>query len=63
MKPIKIPNYAALARALKLERRRVWTWFQPGRRIPGERVLAVERATGISRYRLRPDLYPRERAR
>jgi DNA-binding transcriptional regulator YdaS (Cro superfamily) len=30
------------------------------RRVPAERVLAVERATGISRSDLRPDLYPRE---
>jgi DNA-binding transcriptional regulator YdaS (Cro superfamily) len=29
-------------------------------RVPAERVLAVEAATGISRHDLRPDLYPRE---
>lgn len=32
------------------------------RRIPAERVLDVERLTGISRHELRPDLYPLERA-
>lgn len=26
-------------------------------RVPAERVLAVERITGVSRYRLRPDVY------
>lgn len=30
------------------------------RRIPAERVLEVERVTGVSRHDLRPDLYPRE---
>lgn len=27
-------------------------------RVPAERVLDVERVTGIPRYELRPDLYP-----
>lgn len=27
-------------------------------RVPAERVLDVERITGISRHKLRPDLYP-----
>ena len=30
--------------------------------IPPKYVLGVERATGISRHALRPDLYPREAA-
>lgn len=29
-------------------------------RIPAERVLEVERHTGVSRHELRPDLYPRD---
>jgi hypothetical protein len=29
-------------------------------RVPAERVLDVERVTGISRYELRPDIYPSE---
>lgn len=28
------------------------------KQVPAERVLDVERATGVSRHRLRPDLYP-----
>jgi hypothetical protein len=31
------------------------------RRVPAERVLDVERLTGIERHVLRPDIYPRER--
>lgn len=33
-------------------------WRATGR-IPAERVLTVERITGIPRHELRPDLYPR----
>jgi TorA maturation chaperone TorD len=44
----------ALARALGVSQPAVSTW----RRIPAERVLAVEAATGVSRTALRPDLYP-----
>ena len=34
-------------------------WIATGR-IPAERVLQVERVSGVPRYELRPDLYPRE---
>ena len=30
------------------------------KRVPAERVLAVEAATGVPRQQLRPDLYPTE---
>ena len=33
------------------------------KQVPAERVLDVERATGISRHDLRPDLYPPEEVR
>jgi DNA-binding transcriptional regulator YdaS (Cro superfamily) len=29
-------------------------------RVPARRVLAVERASGVPRHELRPDLYPQE---
>lgn len=32
------------------------------KRVPAERVLDVERVTGVSRHDLRPDIYPREEA-
>lgn len=37
----------------------VAAWKNRGR-IPALRVLDVERATGIPRYKIRPDLYPLE---
>jgi DNA-binding transcriptional regulator YdaS (Cro superfamily) len=48
-------SWAALARALKKTRAGVWQW----KRVPAERVLAVEKATGVPRHELRPDLYPK----
>lgn len=33
-------------------------WLQSSKRLPANYVLAVEAATGVSRYLLRPDIYP-----
>lgn len=45
-----------LARALGITIGAVSQWD----RVPAERVLDVERVTGISRHELRPDIYPIE---
>ena len=50
---------SALARTLKCKPQAVQKWCATGK-VPAERVLAVEAATGISRSDLRPDLYPAE---
>lgn len=44
----------ALAKALGMTQPAVSQW----ERVPAERVLAVEAATGVSRTIIRPDLYP-----
>lgn len=44
----------ALSLQLGLSRAAVAQW----KRVPAERVLEVERLTGVPRQRLRPDLYP-----
>ncbi len=49
-----IGGNTALARALGISPQAVPQW----NRVPSERVLEVERVTGVSRHRLRPDLYP-----
>jgi DNA-binding transcriptional regulator YdaS (Cro superfamily) len=49
-----------LARALSVTPGAIWQWAEE--RVPAERVLQVEKATGVSRHDLRPDLYPREDA-
>lgn len=45
-----------LAKQIGISRAAFWHW----RRVPAERVIAVEAATGIPRERLRPDLYPQK---
>jgi TorA maturation chaperone TorD len=47
---------SALARALGISQPAISSW----KRIPAERVLAIESITGISRSELRPDLYPQQ---
>ena len=47
-------SLAKLAAALDVNKSTVTRW---GNRIPPERLLAIERATGIPRQKLRPDLF------
>lgn len=63
-KPIKravelAGGQAALARIVGVTQPTVWAWLRKGE-MPAEYVLATERATGISRHALRPDIYPRD---
>lgn len=70
MKQRKTPRHPGLAEALErvpaprlagelsrfgeaITPQAVWKWD----RVPSARCLDVERATGVSRYRLRPDIY------
>lgn len=55
-----VKGNTGLSRALgeEITPQAVSQWKQ----VPAERVLQVERATGVSRHRLRPDLYPAEQA-
>lgn len=46
---------AKLARLLGITSQAVSQW----QRVPAERVLDVESLTGVPRYDLRPDIYPR----
>jgi DNA-binding transcriptional regulator YdaS (Cro superfamily) len=46
-----------IARRLNINVSAVSRWFSRGK-IPAERVLAVEEISGVSRSRLRPDIYP-----
>lgn len=48
---------SALARRVGVQPQSVNLWVRHGR-VPAERVLAVEAATGVPRHELRPDLYP-----
>lgn len=49
----KVGGMAQLAAKLGIARQAIYQWS----RIPAERVVDVERVTGIPRAELRPDLY------
>ena len=49
-----------LARLISLEMGVSAAAVSKWRRVPAERVIAVERITGIPRRELRPDIYPDE---
>lgn len=52
---------SALGRKIRRDQRTIWAWLNTTQKVPAEDVLAVENATEgkISRYELRPDIYPR----
>ena len=52
----KAGGLAGIADPLGISMQAVSQWDE----VPPLRVIAVERITGVSRYELRPDLYPRE---
>lgn len=56
----KAGSQKALADLLGLRQSHISNWKNRNKRIPAERVLDVERATGVPRHELRPDLYPLE---
>ena len=56
----KAGGQSALARILGCTPQAVQRMCSTGK-VPAERVLAIEEATGVSRHDLRPDLYPKEK--
>jgi DNA-binding transcriptional regulator YdaS (Cro superfamily) len=55
-----VGGQTALARLLGFRSQgAIANWIAAGR-VPAERVLSVERVSGVSRCALRPDLYPPE---
>jgi DNA-binding transcriptional regulator YdaS (Cro superfamily) len=50
---------SALARALGVSPQAVQQWVFAGR-VSHKKVIDVEKASGVSRFELRPDLYPPE---
>lgn len=47
-----------MGRLLGVSQPTVWKWLQRTKRLPAEHCLAVEIETGVSKYLLRPDIYP-----
>jgi DNA-binding transcriptional regulator YdaS (Cro superfamily) len=48
-----------LGHAIGVTPERVRMWLHRDN-LPAEYVIAIERATGVSRHELRPDIYPKE---
>jgi len=62
-KAVKIAgSQSNLARQIGVSQPRVWHWINKASVIPAEYVLPIERATGITRHELRPDIYPQDDA-
>lgn len=55
-------NQSEMARVCGCTQGNIWQLINNGSKLPGQYVLRVEAATGVSRHDLRPDLYPREHA-
>ena len=60
LKAVKLAgSQTALAKKIGVRQMYVWNWLNRSKgKVPGEYVLPIERATGVPRYELRPDLYP-----
>lgn len=41
-----------------VKQQQIWNWLNRNKRVPADKVLVVEQASGVSRSKLRPDLYP-----
>lgn len=52
-------SQSALARAIGVRQCHIWTWLNRNKKVPAKHVINIEKAVGISRYDLRPDIYPR----
>ena len=60
-KAIKLAGgQTALAEMIGVTQSHVWAWLNRNKRVPAAHVLKIEKATGVSRHELRPDIYPRE---
>lgn len=45
----------------RVQQQNIWWWLNKADgRVPGEHVLTMEAASGVSRYRLRPDIFAAE---
>lgn len=53
---------SALAGIIGVTQQAVSKWLLRNKPLPAEHVLAVEAATGVSKYDLRPDIYQRDPA-
>lgn len=55
-------NQSKFAAAIGTSQQLVSYWLKNEKALPAEFVLMTEKATGIPRHDLRPDIYPRDEA-
>jgi DNA-binding transcriptional regulator YdaS (Cro superfamily) len=55
-----VGSQSAMGRLLGVSQAAVWRWIRGSKAVPPEHVLTIEAATGISKHKLRPDIYPVE---
>jgi DNA-binding transcriptional regulator YdaS (Cro superfamily) len=58
----KVGGQSALAKMCGVRQSHVWNWLnrRGSKGIPPQHVITVERATGIPRHEIRPDIFPDE---
>ena len=49
----------ALARLIGVQQGHIWNWLNRNKKVPASMVLKIEKAVGVSKHDLRPDIYPR----
>jgi DNA-binding transcriptional regulator YdaS (Cro superfamily) len=57
---IEITGLTRLAEAVGVRPPTIHVWMKSTGKAPAKHVIAIERASGISRHELRPDIYPIE---
>ncbi|MBV1917582.1 MAG: helix-turn-helix domain-containing protein [Sphingomonadaceae bacterium] len=55
-----VGGQSQLARDLHTYQAKVWRWLHHSKQMPAEYVLRAEQLYGVSRHRLRSDIYPIE---
>lgn len=60
----KAGGQSKLGRLIGTSQQQVWRFLNlTGGKVPAELVLRIEKATGVPRHALRPDIYPKPRRR
>ncbi|NQY33603.1 MAG: helix-turn-helix domain-containing protein [Alteromonadaceae bacterium] len=58
----KLGSQTKLAAAINTTQQNIWWWLYEANSINAEFVIAIEKASGVSRHELRPDIYPKDEA-
>lgn len=56
----KAGGVSKLAKALRVTRSAVSQWQEEGRQTPAKHCVKIEQLTGVSRHKLRPDVFGKE---